>query len=194
MLVHELGLDQGLSGPADSFGLAQPDTRMVEEFAKLGCNITSECPVGVNLRPTMGVSRGALFHWQPPNASGNGNFAVRPDRSYSLPPSPCLCTPAFAAEFNMPWGQPLQQIPATDRRPGREDIAVLIITTGPTRAFGDTSCGFRRLVRIFLGLSIAFAAPMQARPAALMPIGWEFAARNQLSRADLALARRLAGG
>ena len=35
---------------------------------------------------------------------------------------------------------------------------IIIITTGLTLAFGDTSGGFRRLVQIVFGLSIAFAA------------------------------------
>ena len=63
-----------------------------------------------------------------------------------------------------------------------------------TLAFGDTSGGLRRFVQIFFGLSIAFAAPMERLPAGLMPIGREFATRNQLSRADLALPPCLAGG
>ena len=38
-------------------------------------------------------------------------------------------------------------------------ISVIIITvTGLTLAFGDTSGGFRRLIQIVFGLSIAFAA------------------------------------
>ena len=35
---------------------------------------------------------------------------------------------------------------------------IIIITTGLTLAFGDTSGGFRRLMQIVFGLSIAFAA------------------------------------
>jgi type IV secretion system protein TrbC len=35
---------------------------------------------------------------------------------------------------------------------------IVIITTGLSLAFGDTSGGFRRLVQIVFGLSIAFAA------------------------------------
>lgn len=35
---------------------------------------------------------------------------------------------------------------------------IIIITTGLTLAFGDTAGGFRRLVQIVFGLSIAFAA------------------------------------
>ena len=35
---------------------------------------------------------------------------------------------------------------------------IIIIATGLTLAFGDTSGGFRRLIQIVFGLSIAFAA------------------------------------
>ena len=35
---------------------------------------------------------------------------------------------------------------------------MVIIVTGLTLAFGDTSGGFRRLIQIVFGLSIAFAA------------------------------------
>jgi TrbC/VIRB2 pilin len=35
---------------------------------------------------------------------------------------------------------------------------IIIIVTGLSRAFGDTSGGFRRLIQIVFGLSIAFAA------------------------------------
>ena len=35
---------------------------------------------------------------------------------------------------------------------------IVIIITGLSLAFGDTSGGFRRLVQIVFGLSIAFAA------------------------------------
>ncbi len=37
-------------------------------------------------------------------------------------------------------------------------IAVIISTTDPALAFGNTSGGFRRMVQIVFGLSIAFAA------------------------------------
>jgi type IV secretory pathway VirB2 component (pilin) len=70
-----------------------------------------------------------------------------------------LLTPAFAAGSNMPWEQPLQQILQSIEGPVAKIIAVIIIiTTGLTLAFGDTSGGFRRLVQIVFGLSIAFAA------------------------------------
>ena len=68
-------------------------------------------------------------------------------------------TPAFAAGSNMPWEQPLQQILQSIEGPVAKIVAVIIIiTTGLTLAFGDTSGGFRRLVQIVFGLSIAFAA------------------------------------
>ena len=70
-----------------------------------------------------------------------------------------LSTPAFAAGSNMPWEQPLNQILQSVEGPVAKIIAVIIIiTTGLTLAFGDTSGGFRRLVQIVFGLSIAFAA------------------------------------
>jgi type IV secretory pathway VirB2 component (pilin) len=68
-------------------------------------------------------------------------------------------TAAYAAGSNMPWEQPLQQILQSIEGPVAKIIAVIIIiTTGLTLAFGDTSGGFRRLVQIVFGLSIAFAA------------------------------------
>lgn len=66
---------------------------------------------------------------------------------------------AFAAGSNMPWEQPLQQVLDSVQGPVAKVIAVIIIiTTGLTLAFGDTSGGFRRLIQIIFGLSIAFAA------------------------------------
>ena len=45
------------------------------------------------------------------------------------------------------------------RGPVAKIIAVIIIiVTGLTLAFGETSGGFRRLIQIVFGLSIAFAA------------------------------------
>ena len=68
-------------------------------------------------------------------------------------------TPAFSAGSNMPWEQPLQQILDSVQGPVSKIIAVIIIiTTGLSLAFGDTSGGFRRLIQIVFGLSIAFAA------------------------------------
>ena len=67
--------------------------------------------------------------------------------------------PAWAAGSNMPWEQPLNQILQSVEGPVSKIMAVIIIiVTGLTLAFGDTSGGFRRLIQIVFGLSIAFAA------------------------------------
>jgi type IV secretion system protein TrbC len=66
---------------------------------------------------------------------------------------------AFAAGSNMPWEAPLQSILESIQGPVARIIAVIIIiATGLTLAFGDTSGGFRKLMQIVFGLSIAFAA------------------------------------
>jgi type IV secretory pathway VirB2 component (pilin) len=66
---------------------------------------------------------------------------------------------AFAAGSNMPWEQPLQQVLDSVQGPVAKIVAVLIIiSTGLALAFGETSGGFRRLIQIVFGLSIAFAA------------------------------------
>src|SRR6202051_2918547 len=63
------------------------------------------------------------------------------------------------AASNMPWEQPLQQILQSIEGPVSKIVAVIIIiVTGLTLAFGDTAGGFRRLIQIVFGLSIAFAA------------------------------------
>ena len=70
-----------------------------------------------------------------------------------------LSAPAYAAGSSMPWEAPLQKILDSVEGPVAKIVAVIIIiTTGLTLAFGDTSGGFRRLVQIVFGLSIAFAA------------------------------------
>jgi type IV secretion system protein VirB2 len=67
--------------------------------------------------------------------------------------------PALAAGSNMPWEQPLQQILQSIEGPVSKIVAVIIIiVTGLTLAFGDTGGGFRRLIQVVFGLSIAFAA------------------------------------
>jgi len=67
--------------------------------------------------------------------------------------------PARAAGSSMPWEAPLQSILESIEGPVAKIIAVIvIITTGLALAFGDTSGGFRRLIQIVFGLSIAFAA------------------------------------
>ncbi|MGY4175005.1 type IV secretory pathway VirB2 component (pilin) [Bradyrhizobium sp. USDA 4518] len=70
-----------------------------------------------------------------------------------------IAAPAWAAGSNMPWEQPLNQILQSVEGPVAKIMAVIIIVvTGLTLAFGDSSGGFRRLIQIVFGLSIAFAA------------------------------------
>jgi len=67
--------------------------------------------------------------------------------------------PAHAAGTGMPWEGPLDQILNSIEGPVARIVAVIIITlTGLTLAFGETSGGFRKLIQIVFGLSIAFAA------------------------------------
>ncbi|PQA75133.1 TrbC/VirB2 family protein [Brucella oryzae] len=73
----------------------------------------------------------------------------------SLLPPPA----AHASGSSMPWEAPLQSILQSIEGPVAKIIAVIvIIATGLALAFGDTSGGFRRLIQIVFGLSIAFAA------------------------------------
>ena len=70
-----------------------------------------------------------------------------------------LAPAAHASGSSMPWEQPLQQIHQSIEGPVAKIVAVIIIiVTGLTLAFGDTSGGFRRLIQIVFGLSITFAA------------------------------------
>jgi len=70
-----------------------------------------------------------------------------------------LAGPAHAAGSGMPWEGPLDQILTSIEGPVARIVAVIIITiTGLTLAFGETSGGFRKLIQIVFGLSIAFAA------------------------------------
>ena len=70
-----------------------------------------------------------------------------------------MAAPAWAAGSGMPWEQPLEQVLQSVQGPVAKIIAVIIIiTTGLTLAFGETAGGFRRLIQIIFGLSIAFAA------------------------------------
>ncbi|MEP1903686.1 TrbC/VirB2 family protein [Roseibium sp.] len=70
-----------------------------------------------------------------------------------------LASPAWAAGSSMPWEAPLQSILESIEGPVAKIIAVIIIiVTGLTLAFGDSSGGFRRLIQIVFGISIAFAA------------------------------------
>ena len=66
---------------------------------------------------------------------------------------------AKAAGSSMPWEGPLQSILESIQGPVARLVAVIIIiSTGLALAFGDTSGGFRKLIQIVFGLSIAFAA------------------------------------
>jgi type IV secretion system protein VirB2 len=66
---------------------------------------------------------------------------------------------ARAAGSSMPWEAPLQSILDSIQGPVARIVAVIvIIATGLSLAFGDTSGGFRKLIQIVFGLSIAFAA------------------------------------
>lgn len=70
-----------------------------------------------------------------------------------------LATSAQAAGSGMPWEQPLQKVLDSVQGPVAKIVAVIvIIVTGLSLAFGESSGGFRRLVQIVFGLSIAFAA------------------------------------
>ena len=71
-----------------------------------------------------------------------------------------ILTPAaHASGSSMPWEAPLQSILQSIEGPVAKIVAVIIIiVTGLTLAFGDSSGGFRRLIQIVFGLSIAFAA------------------------------------
>ena len=66
---------------------------------------------------------------------------------------------ARAAGSGMPWEAPLQRILESVQGPVAKIVAVIIITvTGLGLAFGDTSGGFRKMVQVVFGLSVAFAA------------------------------------
>jgi type IV secretion system protein TrbC len=65
----------------------------------------------------------------------------------------------YAAGSGMPWEAPLQRILESVEGPVAKIIAVIIIiVTGLSLSFGDMGGGFRRLLQIVFGLSIAFAA------------------------------------
>ena len=70
-----------------------------------------------------------------------------------------IASAAQAAGSGMPWEAPLQRILESIEGPVAKIMAVIIIIgTGLTLAFGDMGGGFRRLLQIVFGLSIAFAA------------------------------------
>jgi type IV secretion system protein TrbC len=77
--------------------------------------------------------------------------------------SAALClvtaTQVHAAGSGMPWEEPLQQVLESVQGPVAKIVAVIvIIVTGLSLAFGESAGGFRRLIQIVFGLSIAFAA------------------------------------
>jgi type IV secretion system protein TrbC len=85
--------------------------------------------------------------------------SIRRIAALSAAASLLLISSAQAAGTNMPWEQPLQQILDSVQGPVAKIVAVIIIiVTGLTLAFGETAGGFRRLIQIVFGLSIAFAA------------------------------------
>lgn len=70
-----------------------------------------------------------------------------------------MATVAHATGSGMPWEAPLSKVLDSIQGPVAKIVAVIIIiTTGLTLAFGETSGGFRKLIQIVFGLSIAFAA------------------------------------
>jgi type IV secretory pathway VirB2 component (pilin) len=70
-----------------------------------------------------------------------------------------MASAAWAAGSGMPWEAPLERILESVQGPVAKIVAVIIITvTGISLAFGDTSGGFRKMVQVVFGLSIAFAA------------------------------------
>jgi type IV secretion system protein VirB2 len=70
-----------------------------------------------------------------------------------------MASHAYASGAGMPWEQPLQQVLESVQGPVAKIVAVLIIiSTGLALAFGETAGGFRKLIQIIFGLSIAFAA------------------------------------
>ena len=92
-------------------------------------------------------------------------FSAVRARRHGATPAACLfiaavgARPADAAGSSMPWEAPLQSILESIEGPVAKIVAVIIIiVTGLTLAFGDTSGGGRRLIQIVFGLSIAFAA------------------------------------
>jgi type IV secretory pathway VirB2 component (pilin) len=70
-----------------------------------------------------------------------------------------IAVPAHAGGSSMPWEAPLQSILESIEGPVAKIVAVIIIiVTGLTLAFGDTSGGSRRMIQIVFGRSIAVAA------------------------------------
>ena len=67
--------------------------------------------------------------------------------AYTLAFLALAASPAFAAGSNMPWEQPLNQILESVQGPVAKVVSVIVIViTGLTLAFGESSGGFRRLL------------------------------------------------
>jgi type IV secretion system protein VirB2 len=89
--------------------------------------------------------------------AASGSFAVRIIAAGL--PLVLTVSEAWAAGSGMPWEAPLQRILDSVQGPVAKIVAVIIITvTGLSLAFGDTSGGFRKMVQVVFGLSVAFAA------------------------------------
>ena len=66
---------------------------------------------------------------------------------------------AFASGSGMPWEGPLQKIIDSVSGPVARGIAVAaIVATGLGLAFGEGGSGFRKMLWVVFGLTIAFAA------------------------------------
>ncbi len=87
------------------------------------------------------------------------NRALRSAAAFLVAAAALVAVQAQAAGSGMPWEEPLQKVLESVQGPVAKIIAVIIIiTTGLTLAFGETGGGFRKLIQIIFGLSIAFAA------------------------------------
>ena len=91
------------------------------------------------------------------NAPKDGQSAIRIAAAFGI--ALAAAASAQAAGSGMPWEEPLQKVLESVQGPVAKIVAVIIIiVTGLTLAFGETAGGFRRLIQIVFGLSIAFAA------------------------------------
>ena len=87
----------------------------------------------------------------------DGQSAIRIAAAFGI--ALAAAASANAAGSGMPWEEPLQKVLESVQGPVAKIVAVIIIiVTGLTLAFGETAGGFRRLIQIVFGLSIAFAA------------------------------------
>ena len=89
----------------------------------------------------------------------HGNLRNRISGSAAFLFAAILASPVYASRSSMPWEAPLQKVLESIEGPVAKIVAVIIIiVTGLTLAFGDAGGGFRKLIQIVFGLSIAFAA------------------------------------